>query len=129
MSESTGYRLKKSDRLSGSKRVEILFSRGKSFSQFPFRVIWLPENDIKELQAGFGVSTRQFKKATDRNRIKRMMREAYRLQKNNLGLFLREKNLKLSVFILFTGNEMPAYNLIHTKMSKVLERLSTLIHE
>lgn len=129
MSDKQGYRLSKADRLSGRKRVENVFSTGKSFTQFPFRIVWLPENDIRELQAGFAVSSRYFKKAVDRNRIKRMMREAYRLQKNELSGFLKEKNLRLSVFILFNGKEMPGYDLVHEKMGKIIKRLPDVIYE
>lgn len=129
MSAQTGYHLRKTDRLGGRKNVEAVFSRGKSFSVFPLRVLWLPENDKKELQAGFGVGARHFRKATDRNRIKRMMREAYRLQRNRLNEHLVSAGRQLSVFILFSGNEMPGYNLVFEKMNKVIEKLIVSVNE
>ena len=103
--------------------IDTLFSSGKSFSNFPFKVTWLPQNNEAVLQAGIGVSSRYFKKATDRNRIKRLMREAYRLQKKILQDHLEEKQNKLSVFILYVGKELPEYETVFEKMGTILKRL------
>ena len=78
------YTLGKEERLKSRKLIDQLFKEGKSFSSFPFRVVWkyLPSASDSFLKAGFTVSTKHFKKAVDRNRIRRLMKEAYRLQKN-----------------------------------------------
>lgn len=75
------------------------------------------------LQAGFSVSARHFKKAVDRNRIKRLMREAYRLQKNNLRVKLEENNKNLAVFFIFTGNQLPQYDEVFKKIHIALNRI------
>ena len=123
------YHFKKEDKLKSRKAIEQLFASGKSFSNFPFRVIWLPENSQASLQAGVGVSNRNFKKAVDRNRIKRLMREAYRLQKNSLQQFLKEKKMNMSVFFLYQGKELPAYNDVFEKMGTAIKRLIKLSNE
>ncbi len=118
------YTLGKKERLKSRKLIDELFSKGHSFSQFPFRVIW-KENDKTEnsLQAAFSASSRSFKKATERNRIKRLMREAWRLQKPELKIYLANNNKALTVFIIYTGNELPVYKHVAEKMETVIKRL------
>lgn len=123
MSTTQRYFFRKADKLKSRKAIDMLFGKGNSFSNFPFKVIWLPENKQTPLQTAVGVSSRNFKKATDRNRIKRLMREAWRLQKNKLDLHLAEKNKQLSVFILYVGKELPEYDQVFEKTGTIINRL------
>lgn len=108
--------------------IQRLFKEGKSFSHFPFRVTYLEtENQGHALQAGFTVSARNFKKAVDRNRIKRLMRECYRLQKNNLKISLEQNKKALAVFFIYTGNEIPKYNEVFEKTGSALKRLEKIL--
>jgi ribonuclease P protein component len=75
------------------------------------------------LQAGFGASSRHFKKAVDRNRIKRLCREAYRLQKQPLFQRLKEKGSSLAVFFIYTGKELPDYHAVTDKIGVALQKL------
>lgn len=118
------YTLKKADKLKSRKTIEQLFKDGKSFSNFPFRVLWkFNEASTDALQTGFAVSSKHFKKAVDRNRIKRLMREAYRLQKNELHSQLQQRQKQLTLFFIYVGNELPEYNFIFEKTRHVLGRL------
>ncbi len=136
LENKTRYSLGKADRLKSRKEIECLFKTGKSFSVFPFRILYLfqeadPKLDhiqdspslIPRLQAGFTASSRQFKKAVDRNRIKRLMREAYRLQKNELRLLPELKKSGLTLFFIYVGKELPEYKLVYEKTTVVLNRL------
>ena len=123
MTTTQRYFFRKADKLKSRKTIDALFSKGNSFSNFPFKVIWLPENKHADLQVAIGVSSRNFKKATDRNRIKRLIREAYRLQKEPLKNHLQQKERKLSVFILYVGKEIPEYNVVFEKTGTILTRL------
>ncbi len=121
------YTLGKEERLKSRKAIEQLFKRGKSFSLFPFRVVWQYQQDTPAiLKAGFTVSTRHFKKAVDRNRIRRLMKEAYRLQKNNLCQSLQDKNKPLAIFIIYVAKELPVYQLIADKTIAILEKLQKI---
>lgn len=122
------FTLNANERLKSRKVIQRLFKEGKSFSHFPFRVMYLSADaQIVPLQAGFTVSARNFKKAVDRNRIKRLMRESYRLQKNDLKSSLEKNQKMLAIFFIYTGSEMPAYKDIFDKMGSGLKRLEKII--
>ena len=124
------YTFKKEEKLKNRKTIEQLFRDGKSFSVFPFRVLWkLTGTSVSPLQTGFAVSSKHFKKAVDRNRIKRLMREAYRLQKNELQNQLKQQQKQLAVFIIYVGNELPEYDLVFDKTTNVLSRLIKISNE
>jgi ribonuclease P protein component len=130
------YTLGKTERLKSRKIIEQLFKEGKSFSSFPFRVLYimveqqagqLTAQQQAPLQCGFGVSTRHFKKAVHRNRVKRLAREAWRLQKNELQQLLATQQKQLAVFMIYTGNEIPAYAVVYEKTGSILKKLTDKI--
>lgn len=123
------YFLKKDDRLKSRKAIELLFAKGKSFSNYPFRILWLNTENETGLKAGFSASSKNFKKATDRNKIKRLMKEAYRLQKNDLQFQLIAVNKGINLFFIYTGKDVPAYDLIFEKTETVLKRIIKLADE
>ena len=129
MTATARYFLKKEDKLKSRKAIDELFKKGKNFSNFPLKVIWVPANKIATLQAGVGVSSKNFKKAVDRNRIKRLMREAWRLQKNGLHTQLEQNYKSMSVFFLYVGKEQPAYELIFEKMGSAIKKLAQWSNE
>jgi len=125
----------KDKRLKSRKQIEQLFSEGKKFSVGPFRVYyivngqWSMVNKQSELQFGAGVSAKNFKKAVDRNRIKRLIREAWRLEKNELKETLKTSNQQLNVFFIYTGNELPDFTLVKDKVAVALKKLLEKINE
>lgn len=130
---SKHFTLGKNERLKSRKLIEHLFKTGKSFNVPPFRVYYsLSTNqnaDIEKLQFGAGVSSRNFKKAVDRNRIKRLTREAYRLQKILLRQKIDQGNQFLSVFFIYTGKELPDFDLVKDKTGVALKKLIKIIDE
>ena len=125
----------KNERLKSRKLIDRVFREGKSFALFPFRVYYAPlpargtpvqggsTPTEPRLQAGFGASSRNFKKAVDRNRIKRLTREAYRLQKPILQEWLRKKDRSLALFFIYTGKELPDYEVVKDKIGLALQKL------
>ena len=118
------FTLNKAERLKRRKIIEQLFSEGRAVTAFPIRVQYKMVDQLTvPLQAGFSVSSRNFKRAVDRNRIKRLMREAYRLQKLPLEQALQTKEQQLALFLIYTGKELPAYVLVKEKVEVVLKKL------
>ena len=128
------HTLKKKERLKSRKQIEALFQSGKSFMLFPFKVYYqfgtgdntLPPNCLR---FGIGVGARNFKKASDRNRIKRLAREAYRLQKTVLQEKLVKSRQHLALFFIYTGKELPDFAVVSVKMKLILERLIKMTDE
>jgi ribonuclease P protein component len=117
----------KQEKLKSKKQLDILFESGKGLTVFPIKIFYAFNNEQDNIiKAGVGVSSRNFKKAVQRNRIKRLMREAYRTQKQPLHLYLNNNKKQLAIFLLFIDKTMPQYNLIKEKMKLCIERL---IHE
>jgi ribonuclease P protein component len=139
---------KRAEKLKSRKLIERVFREGKSFSVHPFRVFYLAMPPfpavppvipstlslslhktktgpavIPPLLAGFGATTRNFKRAVDRNRIKRLSREAYRLQKQALYDHLSAKNRSLAIFFIYTGKEVPDYGIVTEKIAVALQKL------
>ena len=75
------------------------------------------------VQAGFGAGSRHFKKAVDRNRIKRLCREAYRLQKQPLVDHLVSRRRTLAVFFVYIGKDLPDYQAVTGKIGVILQKL------
>ena len=119
------FGLGKKERLKSRKQIETLFAEGKSLAVFPIRVSYrfLPADNEPLAQIGVTASKRNFKRAVDRNRIKRLLREAYRLQKTELAEALKQSNRKAYLFFMYTDKTIASFNVIKTSMNHCLKRL------
>jgi ribonuclease P protein component len=115
----------KFEKLKSRKQIELLFAKGKSISSFPVKVFYLPveHTPVHPVQVGVGVSARNFKKAVDRNTIKRRMREAYRLHKLPLHEHLMAEQKSVAVFILWIDKQLPTAAALQDLMPTVIEKL------
>lgn len=95
----------KKEKLTSKIIIDRLFKEGESRFKYPFRILFLSADSYTQdfPQILISVSKRNFKRAVDRNRIKRLIREAYRLQKNDLLAFFPKK--PSSIAILYTAKE------------------------
>jgi ribonuclease P protein component len=122
------FTLGKNERLKSRKLIEQLFKEGQGFTLTPFRILYLLNKSTGSLiQCGVGVSTRNFKKAVDRNRIKRLIKEAWRLQKTPFQEKTRSRDIQLNLFLIYTGKELPGYKEVYTKIAAVIRKLDTII--
>jgi ribonuclease P protein component len=112
------FSLKKAERLSSKKIIDKLFAEGDSILQYPLKIVFLETEIPTEFaaQAGFTASKRNFKRAVARNRIKRLLRESYRLNKHIL--YNQLNNRQLALFILYIGKEMPQYAAVENAVKK-----------
>jgi len=118
------FSLKKSERLCSKKVIGLLFNEGKSFLVFPFKIVFLETQlpATTPAQVAFSVSKKKFKRAVHRNRIKRLMREAYRLNKHEL--YKNTENRQLAVFFIFVGEELPTFKKVNDSMKKAIRRIA-----
>ena len=119
------YTYHKLERLKGYHAIRNVFISGHSFMHSSMKIFYSYEqlNPETFLKCSVGVSKRNFRKAVQRNRIKRLLKEAYRLNKVSLLLFTQNNRLQFSVFILYTGKDLPAFNYLNEKMPVIIEKL------
>jgi len=97
----------------------------KSFSIFPLRVVYMPvENQDAQASVLLSVSKKRFKRAVKRNRVKRQLREAYRLHKHLLLQTLTDKQQQLAIAFIYLSDELTSSAEIEEKMKTLLARIS-----
>ncbi len=113
---------KKQEKLKKSKLIEKLFANGKPITEFPIKLIYLEtehESPYK-IQAGVTISKRNFNKAVDRNKIKRLLREVYR---KNKCMIYESKNTKKHIFMfIYLGKKEFDYHVLEDKMKLLLQK-------
>ena len=131
------FTYQKEDKLKSRKQMQNLFSFGKSMSNAPLRLIYTLEKlETTEganpsdliLQAGVGAPSKQFKKAVHRNRVKRLLREAYRLEKPVFKAQLPLKGMRLNLFVLYMDTNVLPQSEINEKMKAILNLLVKRIY-
>ena len=121
------HTFKKEERLCNKELIDELFHSGSSFLCYPFKVSWLyaDELSVYPVKVLLSVSKKRFKRAVDRNLIKRRMREAYRLHKQQyLYVVLNNTGKKILLSLGYIGKDIAGYDLIGKKMLRLLTQLS-----
>ncbi len=128
------FTYKKQDKLKSRKQTQHLFSKGQSIHAAPIKLIFTLEavemnvNQVATeqdgiVQAGVGAPSRTFRKAVQRNRVKRLLREAYRLEKPHFIEQLSIANKRLNLFFLYTDAQVLAQLEIQAKVKEALTLL------
>ncbi|MCZ4318255.1 ribonuclease P protein component [Aequorivita viscosa] len=110
----------KTEKLKSAKTIEKLFLEGDAHFKFPIKLFFLPKQDIENNLAAFAVPKKNFKSAVDRNRIKRQLREAYRLNKH---LLEEISGKKFVLLFLYLGKVKPQYDQLEKATVKLLKKL------
>jgi ribonuclease P protein component len=129
MAASFGFGRK--EKLKSRKQLDELFAKGKSFSVFPVKVFYSLNQEATDfpVKLAVGATKRSFKKAVDRNRIKRLLREAYRLNKQPLIDWSVSKEKNITVFLLFIAKTLPSFEELQIVMPVILEKLIKRVSE
>jgi ribonuclease P protein component len=124
---ATEYSLGKEERLKSNFSIQELLRNGRTVSGYPLKVYWDFTDDLRqEFPARMAVSVpkKKFRRAVDRNLIKRRIRESYRLNKNIIYEPLQERKLKIALVILFLSEEFVSFDELNKSISGLLERIS-----
>ncbi|MDO5105781.1 ribonuclease P protein component [Capnocytophaga sp.] len=117
----------KSEKLCKLAHIQQLFSEGESVQSFPLKMIFTPIDGLNvPFQLLVSVPKKGVKKANKRNRIKRLIRESYRLQKHFL---VQNTSQSYALALIFTGKEMPDYELISQKVIRCFEKFTEAVNQ
>lgn len=115
----------KKERVTGRGRIDALFSSGRAFMAYPFRVTYfLYESGNADVALLVSIPKKRLRKAVDRNRMKRLAREAYRLNKFMLDKGLLPEGMALDVALIYVKNELSTYEDVERGVLKALKGLN-----
>jgi len=123
------YTFTVNERLKREQHIKTLFLNGKAFSSFPLKCIWLPldrgSNELSPVRIGVSVAKKKMPHATDRQRAKRLMREAWRLHKHELYACIPPQ-IQLHIFMLMTASaaDMPDYEQVAKAVRQIIATLA-----
>lgn len=112
--------LKKAERIKSLKTIDELFKNGSSFFLTPFKVLY-SLNTSPVSNAAFMVSRRNFKNATDRNRIKRLVRESWRINRHLLHTV--KGPVYVQIIFIYTSHTLPGQDTVHSAMHKCIQKI------
>ena len=115
---------RKHERLTGRDRLKLVATTGKVVKVHPFRLVGLlmPLDTVAPAQVAFAIPKRHVKLATDRNRMRRLIREAYRLHKHTWYEQLLERAVQCAWLLIFQGNTPLAWPETNEKISCIFDR-------
>jgi ribonuclease P protein component len=135
------YTFNHNEKLKSKKLIELLFKEGKAFHSFPYRVVYLQNStgiklpESKTFVSGFpikfgvSVGTKNFGKAVDRNRVKRLTREAWRLHKHHCYEKAISADIQLAIFFIYTQKEILSFAEVEKGILNAIKKLNEMIEK
>ena len=120
------YKLPRKNILRSQKTITGLFQPGFFVSSYPIRVNYLLQPKIEgapEIQVLFSVSKKRFKKATDRNRVKRLLREVYRLNQQQLYTLSLPDGQQLAMAVIYTAPELFSFQVLKVAFIQCIQKM------
>jgi ribonuclease P protein component len=119
------HTFRKSERLCSRTVIDEIFSKGKELRKFPYllKYIYSSETAVNPVQIVVSVPKKRAKSAVDRNRLRRQIKEAYRLNKDELQLYFQTNKCSIVIFLIYTGKEKEVYTLLEEKLKVILKEL------
>jgi ribonuclease P protein component, eubacterial len=122
---------KKEEHLCSKKAFDNLLKTGSSLFCYPLKIQWV-KTDFPlpcRVQIAFAVPKKRFKRAVDRNLIKRRLREAYRLNKGSLYSFLEERQIRLQILFVYIAPDILTYRELEPKIKKALDSIMDAVQK
>ncbi len=127
--QKLGNGLPKANRLKSKKAIAELFRHGNALKAPPFVLVYHFQGLEEPMRMGVSVPKKRTKKAVDRNRVKRLIREVFRKERNRFQRALIKKGCSCHVMIIFTGRQIPDMETTSHKISLLLDRLLSVLEE
>ena len=123
------FTFSKNERLKGVKSIGLLFEEGRYFFSYTFRVVWrfTEAHPGIPTRTGISVSKKGFRRAVDRNRIKRIFRESWRHKKKSVDGLIREHNKEIDIMFIYTGREIPSLRIMDSYLDKMIVKFSLFL--
>jgi len=129
--DKQSYNFNKQEKLKSRKLIEKLFAEGKTFLVFPVKVVYMIVDEPMDFPIKIGVSAskKNFKTAVNRNRIKRLLKENYRLNKQPLHNYMTNNGKQVALFFMFIDKTLPENSLLQKKMPLIIDKLIKALGE